>query len=51
VLLEQEISLAGLVRAEHAVKAGRLLHADLFAVLEGALTTKLKDPSVRPRRL
>src|SRR6266516_2940165 len=36
VLREQEISLAGLVRAEHAVKAGQLLHADLFAVLEGA---------------
>src|SRR5882724_11229456 len=40
VLREQEISLAGLVRAEHAVKAGRLLHADLFAVLEGALTNE-----------
>jgi hypothetical protein len=37
VLREQEISLAGLVSAEHAVKAGQLLHADLFAVLEGAL--------------
>src|SRR5436853_7466764 len=36
VLGEQEISLAGLVRAEHALKAGQLLHADLFAVLEGA---------------
>ena len=40
VLREQEISLAGLVRAEHAVKAGQLLHADLFAVLEGALTNE-----------
>src|SRR5436190_1534847 len=40
VLREQEISLAGLVRAENAVKAGQLLHADLFAVLEGALTNE-----------
>jgi hypothetical protein len=38
VLREQEISLAGLVRAEHAVKAGQLLRADLFAVLEGSTT-------------
>jgi hypothetical protein len=38
MLREQELSLAGLVRAEQAVKAGQLLHADLFAVLEGALT-------------
>jgi len=40
VLREQEISLAGLVRAEDAVKAGQLLHVDLFAVLEGALTNE-----------
>ena len=40
VLREQEISLAGLARAEHAVKAGELLHADLFAVLEGAVTNQ-----------
>ena len=40
VLREQEISLAGLVRAEHAIKAGQLLHADLFAVLEGGLTNE-----------
>ena len=40
VLREQEISLAGLVRAEQAVKAGQLLHADLFAVLEGGLTNE-----------
>jgi hypothetical protein len=39
-LREQDISLAGPVRAEHAVKAGQLLHADLFAVLEGALTNE-----------
>jgi len=45
VLREQEISLAGLVRAEHAVKAGQLLHADLFVVLEGALTNA---PEVSP---
>ena len=42
VLREQEISLAGLVRSEHAVKAGQLLHADLFAVLEGGLTNETK---------
>src|SRR2546428_9652794 len=42
VLREQEISLAGLVRAEHAVKAGQLLHVDLFAVLEGGLTNETK---------
>ena len=40
VLREQEISLAGLVRAEQAIQAGQLLHADLFAVLEGALTNE-----------
>jgi hypothetical protein len=40
VLREQELSLAGLVRAESAVKAGQLLHADLFAVLEGTLTNE-----------
>src|SRR6266699_5050112 len=42
VLREQEISLAGLMLAEHAVKAGQLLHADLFAVLEGTLTNETK---------
>jgi hypothetical protein len=40
VLREQELSLAGLVDAEHAVKAGQLLHVDLFAVLEGSLTNE-----------
>ncbi len=40
VLREQELSLAGVARAESAVKAGQLLHADLFAVLEGALTNE-----------
>src|SRR5438552_14733450 len=45
VLREQEISSAGLVRAEHAIKAGQLLHADLFAVLEGALTNETKVPT------
>src|SRR6266567_2653367 len=45
VLREQEISLAGLVRAEHAVKAGQLLHVDLFAVLEGGLTNETKVPT------
>jgi hypothetical protein len=41
VLREHELSLAGLVGAEHAVKAGQLLQADLFAVLEGALTNEV----------
>ena len=40
VLREHELSLAGLERAEHAVKAGQLLQADLFAVLEGSLTNE-----------
>jgi hypothetical protein len=35
VLQEQQISLAGVVGANEAVKAGQLLHADLFAVVEG----------------
>jgi hypothetical protein len=38
VLREQEISLAGLVRAEQAVKVGQLLHVDMFAVLDGTTT-------------
>jgi hypothetical protein len=38
VLREQELTLDGLVRAEHALKAGQLLRADLLAVLEGTLT-------------
>ena len=46
VLREQELSLAGLVGAEHAVKAGQLLHADLFAVLEGTLTNGTSSPSL-----
>lgn len=45
VLREQEFSLAGMVRAEDAVKAGQLLHVDLFAVLEGALTNEVEDSS------
>ena len=40
VLREQAFSLAGMVRAEDAVKAGQLLHVDLFAVLEGSLTNE-----------
>ena len=40
VLREHELSLAGLVGAEHAVKTGQLLQADLFAVLEGTLTNE-----------
>jgi hypothetical protein len=40
VLREHALSLAGLERAEHAVKAGQLLQADLFAVLEGSLTNE-----------
>ena len=41
VLREHELSLAGLEGAEHAVKAGQLLQADLFAVLEGNLTNEV----------
>ena len=44
VLREQEISLAGLARAESAVKAGQLLHADLFAVLEGTPANEAGGP-------
>ena len=40
VLREQAISLAGPVRAEHAMKAGQLLHADLYTVLEGGMTNE-----------
>jgi hypothetical protein len=40
VLREQALSLAGMVRAEDVVKAGQLLHVDLFAVLEGSLTNE-----------
>jgi len=43
VLREQEISLAGQVRAEDAIKAGRLLHVDLFAVLEGPPTNSVAN--------
>jgi len=47
VLREQKFSLAGMVRAEDAVKAGQLLHVDLFAVLEGALTNEVEaSPSL-----
>src|ERR1035437_443455 len=38
ILHEQNLLQAGIVRAEDAVKAGQLLHVDLFAVLEGATT-------------
>jgi len=40
VLREQEFSLAGVVRAEDAIKAGQLLHVDLFVVIEGTLTNE-----------
>jgi hypothetical protein len=43
VLREQELTLFGLARAEHALKAGQLLQADLFAVLEGTLTNGTPD--------
>ena len=43
ILREQAFSLAGMVRAEDAVKAGQLLHVDLFAVLEGTLTNEAGD--------
>ena len=43
VLREQAFSLTGMVRAEDAVKAGHLLHVDLFAVLEGTLTNELRE--------
>ena len=43
MLREQAFSLAGMVRAEDAVKAGQLLHVDLFAVLEGTLTNELRE--------
>ena len=43
VLREHELSLAGLVGAEQAVKAGQLLQADLFAVLEGTLTNETES--------
>ena len=39
VLQEQQLSLAGGVGGNEAVKAGQLLHADLFAVLEGSVTS------------
>ena len=46
LLHEQELSLAGLVGVEHALKAGQLLHVDLFAVLEGTLTNGDSSPSL-----
>lgn len=46
VLREHELSLAGLVGAEHAVKAGQLLQADLFAVLEGSPANETESSAV-----
>jgi hypothetical protein len=43
ILREQAFSLAGMVRAEDAVKAGQLLHVDLFVVVEGTLTNEVQD--------
>jgi hypothetical protein len=40
ILSEQQFSLAGMVRGEDAVRAGQLLHVDLFAVVEGTLTNE-----------
>jgi hypothetical protein len=45
VLREQAFSLAGMIRAEDAVKAGQLLHVDLFAVLEGTPTNETENYS------
>ena len=44
ILREQAFSLAGMVRAEDAVRAGQLLHVDLFAVVEGILTNEIQSP-------
>jgi len=45
VLREHELSLGGLVGAEHAIQTGQLLQADLFAVLEGSLTNETEVPA------
>jgi hypothetical protein len=44
VLQEQQLSLAGDVGANEAVKAGQLLRADLFAVLEGSVASTAPHP-------
>ena len=44
VLHEQELSLAGGSAVKQAVKAGELLHVDLFAVLEGGGAPGTADP-------